>query len=302
MKPTHRTLLLSIALLVILMQNPATTYAATLYGSTAGPDGTGSLYILDPADGSVISTVGAFMDAFGSQFAVTGLAFDPVTGVLYGSTSNKSSTAPQSLIAINPLTAQVTVIGSFNIDFHGEPQTMADITFTPDGTLYGWAEPYDDDLYTINPATGEADLVGDSGLETTGSGLASNAAGILYFTGTGDTYFDDSPDGLNPQDEGTLLTISAADGSVSSTDILSGGTNNLVPINALAFNGPTLYGIINDRNHQGWLLTAIDTATGDIDILGQTIDRMDGLAFIPEPASFALLSLGALALLRKRRS
>src|SRR5256885_6177186 len=64
--------------------------AATLYGSTSA-GGPGELYVLNPATGGVIQDVGPLNDAFGANYPVTGLSFNPITGVLYGSTGNAIS-------------------------------------------------------------------------------------------------------------------------------------------------------------------------------------------------------------------
>src|SRR5262249_40882173 len=126
-------------------------------------------YILNPANGAVVQTLGSI------GFSVTGLAVHPLTGVLYGSTGNASSNAPGSLIRIDKATGAGTLIGSFR--FPG--QTMADLTFTSDGTLYGWL-PFktsvnSEDLYTINLTTGAATKVGESSLPGgNGDGLAAN--------------------------------------------------------------------------------------------------------------------------------
>ena len=112
--------------------------AIVLLGTTAqaapllfGADGSGgnpsNLYIIDPATGGVASTVGAI------GFAVTGLAFDPTTGVLYGSTSGAGATS-SLLLPIDIATGAGTVVGDFGVG----ASPMADIAFDPDGNLYGW--------------------------------------------------------------------------------------------------------------------------------------------------------------------
>ena len=55
--------------------------ASILYGADGAGGNLSNLYILNPADGSIISTVGPI------GFSITGLAIDPTTGVLYGTTS-----------------------------------------------------------------------------------------------------------------------------------------------------------------------------------------------------------------------
>src|ERR1043165_5840759 len=80
------------------------TEAATLYGSTSA-GGPGELYILNPATGAMLADVGALNDAFGANYPITGLAFNPVTGLLYGSTGNSVAATAGQLVTINPLTA-----------------------------------------------------------------------------------------------------------------------------------------------------------------------------------------------------
>src|SRR5947208_9276029 len=110
-------LLLLLALIVTVFdKQPAIAIGSQatgfLYGATAGSNLGGELVRIDPATGAVTRVVGPLVDAIGNQYGVTGLAFSE-SGVLYGSTSNNSETAPRSLVTIDPLTARVTLIGSF---------------------------------------------------------------------------------------------------------------------------------------------------------------------------------------------
>ena len=114
-----------------------------LFGADGAGGNPSNLYILSPTTGAIVSNVGPI------GFAVTGLAVHPTTGVLYGPTGNQSPTAPGTLITIDKATGQGTVVGAFGI----ASQTMADLTFTRDGTLYGWLVP-GDDLHTIDVTTG----------------------------------------------------------------------------------------------------------------------------------------------------
>lgn len=222
-------------------------------------------------------------DISGNPYAITGIAFDPFTGILYGSTSNNSTTARQSLVTINPLTALVTLVGGYG---QGS-QTMADLTFAPDGTLYGWLEASSDDLYTINTATGAATSVGESGLNTYGSGLAANAAGTIFFAGEGDN--------------GPLRTISPVTGAPTTVATLSGAPFSGIsgPINAMAFDaGGTLYAIDGAFSGDSTrFLVTINTATGVVTTQGQTINNADALAFQPAAAPAAAPEPGTLALM-----
>src|SRR5262245_60627329 len=102
----HHAFLGALGLLALATQ----VDASLLYGSTSA-GGPGELWIINPANGTAVQDVGPLNDATGQNYSMTGLAFNPLTGVLYGSTGSISG---QSLVAINPATALVTVVGPFN--------------------------------------------------------------------------------------------------------------------------------------------------------------------------------------------
>ena len=233
---------LLLALFAFMAAGANRAAGATLYGATAGNSPTGDFYIIDPVPG------GIFVGPIG--FGVTGLAYDPLSGVLYD--PRPINRTRQEVIRIDPATGAGTLVGSYG--FPG--QTMADLTFTPDGTLYGWLEPTAENLYRIDPATGAATLVGESGLiQTSGSGLAANSFGVLFFAGKGAG--------------GQLDIISPVTGLASF--LLNLDDPDLgVAINALAFS-PTgvLYGV--ERNAPYNLVT-INTTTGHVTDLGPTVN------------------------------
>jgi hypothetical protein len=240
--------------------------AEVLYGADGAGGTTSNLYILNPATGAVVTTVGNI------GFAVTGLAIHPSTGVMYGSTGRMSATSPHSLITIDKTTGAGTLVGTFLV---GSAETMADLTFTSDGTLYGWLEPSTDSLFTINTATGQATLVGNSGLDTFGSGLAASSANVLFYAGFGDT--------------GDLDTINRTTGLPTTVGTLNGSTDR--SISAMAFNSAgTLYAVRLDESRTpprvADLLT-INTTTAAITILGPTINNLDAIVFdgIAAPAA-----------------
>ncbi len=113
------------------------TNAATLYGATAS-GGPGELYILDSTTGGVVQDIGPLHDALNVNYGITGLAFNPFTGLLYGSTANSNPDTRAQLVTINPLSGLVTVIGAFNVGNSGTtPSTMSDLSFDPaTGRLY----------------------------------------------------------------------------------------------------------------------------------------------------------------------
>jgi len=222
-----------------------------LYGGNGAGGNLSQLYIVDPSDGSIISTIGDV------GFAVTGLAMHPDTGVLYGSTGGADPSFPGHLIMIDTLTGEGTLVGDIN---PSSKSPAADITFAPDGTLYGWQEG-DDDLITIDLSTGEGTIVADSGLDTFGSGLAALDNTDLYFSGDGD--------------DGDLSIINAITGQ-EDVVIPLGGTMG-VSINAMAFNDAgELYGV---RDLSGSELIRIDTLSGDITLLGPGAPDADAIVF-----------------------
>ena len=231
--------------------------AEVLYAADGAGGNPSNLYILNPATGAVVSTVGPI------GFAVTGLAIHPTTGILYGSTGRNSATSPHSLITIDKTTGAGTLVGSYVV---GSTETMADLTFTSDGTLYGWLEPGSDDLYTINTATGAATLVGNAGISTSGSGLAASSSNVLFFAGDGD--------------DGLLRTISRTTGLPTTVATLDGSAD--IGISALAFNSAgTLFGarIPQDSPPAASDLITINTTTGHITSLGASVNNLDAIVF-----------------------
>ena len=231
--------------------------AGTLYGTQGANNTTSNLLILNPANGALVSTVGPI------GFAVTGLAVNPLTGQLFGSTSQNSTNSPRSLIRIDKTTGAGTLVGSLGV----ASQSAADITFTSDGTLYGWLEPDNDELYTINTATGAATLVGASGLDTNGSGLAANSANVLYYAG-----FDAN---------GALDTINRFTGVPTTGPTMTGAPLPGESVSALAFSpAGVLYGVnlLGAAAHTAHLIT-IDTGTGAVTDLGTTVVALDAIVF-----------------------
>jgi hypothetical protein len=256
-------------------------WAQMLYGADGAGGNLSNLYILDPATGAPISTVGAI------GFAVTGMAIHPVTGILYGSTGNASPVSPRSLITIDKLTGLGTLVGSFGVAGH----TMADLAFTSDGTLYGWAEPGRDTLHTIDLATGQATEVGESGIGTFGSGLAATAQ-AFFLAGDGDggaLYSIDRATGRATRVG--FFNTPPVPGSLSPVPnrfTLTGLTGDAIP--ALTFGpGGDLFGVVLDNNEGGSAtLVTIDTVSGTLTVLGPTVDNMDAIVF--DPPSFPAIA------------
>src|SRR4030095_3352869 len=67
----------------LLLSCSTPAFADRLFAADGGGGNSSTLYILNPATGAVASTVGPI------GFAVSGLAYDPGAGILYGSPGNK---------------------------------------------------------------------------------------------------------------------------------------------------------------------------------------------------------------------
>jgi hypothetical protein len=245
--------------------------ADLLYAADGGGGHFSALYVLNPDTGAVVRTVGPI------GFAVTGLAIDPSTGTLYGTTglSNKENAPnPGSLIRIDRSTGAGTLIGK-ELPTSGDGAT--DITFTPDGALYGWFET-DDNLGAIDKNTGAATIVSDANLSTYGGGLASNASGVLYLAGDGES--------------GDLRTVDRNSGQSTVVATMNGDSTLQRGVSSLAFDsGGTLFGSLLPSNSTAGSfassLITINTASGALTFKGASIDRLDALVFVP-PRSVTL--------------
>jgi hypothetical protein len=261
--------------------------AAILYGATAS-GGPGELYILDPATGGVVQDIGPLNDATGQNYGMTGLAFNPVNGVLYGSVANNNAATRAQLVTIDPATALVTVVGPYNVGNDGTPSTMGDIAFDAAGNLYGVGTVGGPQLYSINTSTGQATVIGGTGLtSTSGGGLEISSDGVFYGTPTGSRY-------------GTYDSMTGAYTNI--TNPIKPGDGGAYA--ALSFDGAVLYGLNSaPGTPPPTFLVTIDPATGEVTNVGQSVNSIDAIAFrIPEPGTLALLVAPLImGLLNRRR-
>ena len=92
----------ALALTLLLGIGAELASADQFYLATGANGIAGSLYLINPATGAVVRTIGPLIDTAGRAYGMTGMAFQPGTNVLYGSTANLSPTAPGHLVRINP--------------------------------------------------------------------------------------------------------------------------------------------------------------------------------------------------------
>jgi hypothetical protein len=238
------------------------------------------LYRINETNGAVLQDIGPLNDAAGLNYGISGLAFHPTTGVLYGSTHNLQEANPATLarlVTINPATAQVTVVGEFNAGNEGRATTMADIEFNAAGQLFGVGSVGGPQLYSINTGTGKATVIGNTGLTSTGGGgLAIGPSGAIFGTPTGSRF-----------------------GRYDSAGLYTNITNPAKPAGggayaALAFDGNVLYGLNSGPGSPPPThLAIIDRVTGAVTDVGASVNALDAIAFqsvpIPEPGTVALM-------------
>jgi hypothetical protein len=226
-----------------------------------GVEGTlSSLLEIDPTNGTVVSTGGRM------GFAINGLAEDPTTGILYGTTSDDDPNQPGFLVTVNKFTGAATVVGDLFPPLTTRT-TAGDITFRSDGTLFGWAEAgtNPDDLVTINKATGAATIVGDSGISTDRGGLDFAPNGTLY---------------LVTDDNDPLRTVNPATGVTTAGPTLSGVQG--FDFTALAFDagGAAFASRVNDAGNFNADIVRIDLTSGNLGRVGGPIGQLDALDFL----------------------
>jgi hypothetical protein len=240
-----------------------------------------TLYKVNPLTGARMETIGEI------GFAVTGLAFDPTTGTLYGSTASNDATEPGSLIRINTDTGAGTLVGAAGTRIiTGCSTGTADITFTTDGTLFGWTE-CSDQLVQINKTTGVGTVIGP-GTPSRGSGLSADP--------------DNNTLWLTPEDDdGDYYTVDRTTGVVTSQGTLDGVPGSGFRINSLAWtcDGETLFGTrtLTSGGAGPRELMTINTATDSINTVGPADEQQDAIAWDCAPPPITVSCKGQLATL-----
>lgn len=164
--------------------------------------------------------------------SVTGLAFQPGTGTLFG-----VSHIADQLLTINTATGAATPVGSLGVNV-----TDVGLAFDSAGNLFLSADFGGDDFYSVDSTTGAASLIGSTG--TTGVvGLDFSSDGTLF--------------GLADWGENELVTIDTTTGAATAVGQLGWGTLT----GGIAFDSAgTLYAGFGLSGSQG--LTTINPATG----------------------------------------
>jgi hypothetical protein len=186
MRVTVRQIFLALLLVAAVMAVSSIQEAeARLLGTRGFGFGANSILVeIDPATGATISTIGPV------GYTVNGLEYDATTGKLYGSTS-AHGLMYNGLIEIDPNTGAGTPIGVSGwglVNPTGCPTAVTNITVDSAGQMFGWWDPCEDDLVSIDKSTGIATRVGESGVGTGTNGLSFNSSDILYMVNPWEFY------------------------------------------------------------------------------------------------------------------
>jgi hypothetical protein len=262
--------------LLALLASLASAQAGTLYLATASGS-PGELYIVNPATAATVKDVGPLNDANNVNYAVTGLAFHPTTGVLYGSSASSDAATASRLLIIDPATAKVTVVGLYNAN--AASATMADISFDSSGNLYGVASKSGPNLFSVDTTTAQATQIGNTFLtSTSGGGIAIDSTGVIWGAPTASRF------GTYNLSDGTFVnngTPTKPAGGGAFAALAFDETGVLYALNSgPGTPPPTHLAIINTND-----LTVTD--------LGVCVSAGDAIAFQPPIASAPSLTIAA---------
>jgi Repeat of unknown function (DUF6923) len=266
----------------LTLLGPANSSGATLVGCSWYD---GKLYGLNTATGAATFLVDTNVGT------LSGIAFQPDTGVLFGVELNT-----HSLVTINPVTGMKTIVKQEGLNVGG-PATFIQgaLAFDPSGdALYSGVIRRGTSLsmISIDPVSG----IGTFTSGTLGkffSDVAFDRAGTLYAIGLSN-----------------LLTIDPSTGTLLDEISLN---RPLGEVAGLAFDPETNIAYVVDGNltdpTTGRALFTLDTSSGVLTPVGNMglpgVTYLSGLAFtpgiVPEPTIVALLGLPALAMVARRR-
>jgi hypothetical protein len=193
--------------------------SGTLYGVSAELAGVGprsSLYTINPVTGAA-----TLVGPTGLTVLEGDLAFDPISGTLYGAVSapppgtSSPANLARSLFTVNLGTGAITPIGNLG---NAGTQDISGLAFDAGGTLYGLdtGAPTTTKLRTIDKATGNT-------LTTVNTNIDLGSTAALIFDPSGVLYAADGGTGGTD----TLYTVNTATGVLTA----------IGPLGALAPNG-----------------------------------------------------------------
>ena len=258
--------------------------APILYSVSSLGDG---LSIINPETGEV-SFVGRLSPPGTSLYTTpVALAAHPETGVLY--TWNNSGSGGPGLLTISPSTGRATRVSPIG---PAQREDFGAIAFASDATLFALGQH----IAVVSLETGLPQLISSERVPTGFAGAAFSSNGTLYAASLSGLLFVDFD--LETGTWGRTLSLTFEDGSLFMRPLTSPNV-----LGSIVFGpGGTLFGSARLFETSTNVLFEIDRETGAMSNfvnLGATIPQ--GLAFVPEPSSWLLLSLGIAGVVMVRR-
>lgn len=253
------------------------------------------------APGSLMSA--NFINGMASNESMLGIDFRPATGGLYGLGSFGN------LYTLNTLTGQATLVAALTDSLTGNPLSLSGVEFgfdfNPTVDRIRVTSDLDQNL-RINPLTGVTVIDGSLNGSTNPNIVASAYTNNDNDPATGTTLYniDSATDMLTiqtPPNNGTQVNVGSLGLDVTALagmDIYTQGTTN------------TAFAALQIAGTQGSSFFNVNLTTGSLTALGGigNSQSRDSLAIrdiavtpVPEPATMAVLGLGAAALLRRRK-
>ena len=268
-----------VMLFAVIALAPVSSLRAQLVGVEFN---TGNFYSISTTDGSLQLIGDTDIDNIGS------LEFNPQDGFLYGFTTGEAKLTNLYRFTISPAFDAVTaeLVGPLGLStFEGA------LAFSPSGGLFavngGATVPA---LLSLDISTGDATVIDFFADRHDINGLGWRSDGLLI--GLDNT--DDALLAIDPITAGVTVIdqVGAAVGSVGGMAMGEAG-------NFFVTAGP----LATDPGSNS--LYSFDPFTGDHVFIASYENQIlangfSGLAFVPEPATLALLSLGGLVILRRR--
>lgn len=238
-------------------------------------------------------------------------------GVIYAAEGTRGSSG--LLYVVNPTTETIAVVGPIGY-------AIGAMAVAPDGRLFGltndsrWGDDTEGDdleyLVQINPATGEARIIGATQFEGTNFGpwtgatfvgdtlyaVTSQSAGnsgdtnklvtVNLTTGQVTPVEDGAPgsfgNGLayDEENEELLIAPDGEDDDIEIVDLMDASTTTKVsmdgtedqPINSMTFVGNRLIGVRGHYSRGGTYLVEIDTSDGSLDYIYRLPGGIDAIA------------------------
>lgn len=162
------------------------------YAAEWGATGDTNIWKIDNKTG-LMTLIGDY-DPLSQGISLNGIAYDPITGLMYGCTNKE-------LFIINMTNGASNLVGSFGLT----SSVMIGITFDNNGMLYG-EDTYTDSLYQINISTGTATLIGSLGINI------EYAQDIAYDMNTNTLYLSAY---TKPEWEGALYICNVTTGAAT---------------------------------------------------------------------------------------